>query len=335
MMAKRILFICPKFFGYETEIHQELVSQGHDVDMINDSPTDSGLLKGVIRLFRPLCTSYLDRTFRKKERLLCNTYDMVLIVKGEYLSKDTLQRLKSKFRESEFVYYNWDSVINSPYSLCISTLCDRAYTFDPNDSKKYESLKLLDLFYTHKYYRDELNIGKENYLYDVCFIGTARPGRFSVINLLSNHQEISRLYLYIYVQSKIKNIINKFLIRGYNNFDTKHLKYKPLTSDFIYSVFLDSKSVLDVHHPSQSGLTMRIFECLAANKKIITTNSAIKEYDFFNHNNVLVINDANIVDVVEFLKLPFIPLSNKLIRKYSLRAWVSVLVGCKERRNDK
>ena len=59
-----------------------------------------------------------------------------------------------------------------------------------------------------------------------------------------------------------------------------------MSQEEIISLISKSKAILDINHPSQVGLTMRTFETLGANKKLITTNENIKIYDFFDKENI-------------------------------------------------
>ena len=51
-------------------------------------------------------------------------------------------------------------------------------------------------------------------------------------------------------------------------------------------IFSDSRCILDAPQAGQVGLTIRTIECLGAKRKLVTTNSDIKNYDFYNENNI-------------------------------------------------
>lgn len=55
----------------------------------------------------------------------------------------------------------------------------------------------------------------------------------------------------------------------------------------------NSKVLLDINRIGQSGLTFGVFESINLEKKLITTTADIKKYDFYNPNNILIIDDQN------------------------------------------
>ncbi|EEX2831637.1 glycosyltransferase, partial [Escherichia coli] len=77
---------------------------------------------------------------------------------------------------------------------------------------------------------------------------------------------------------------------------------------------------IDIHHPSQHGLTMRTIEAVGLNKKIITTNADIKKYDFYDPKDVYVYQsgDSKLPDV--FLSTSTTNFKNR--EMYSLKCWV-------------
>ena len=70
------------------------------------------------------------------------------------------------------------------------------------------------------------------------------------------------------------------------------MSFKSLSSNEIVSYYDRSNIVLDISHPGQSGLTMRTFETIGAGKKLITTNADIKNYPFYNPENIFNIWSA-------------------------------------------
>jgi hypothetical protein len=70
---------------------------------------------------------------------------------------------------------------------------------------------------------------------------------------------------------------------------------------------------------------MRTLEALGAGKKLVTTNSAIVQYDFFCSDNILVV-DRNSPRIPEsFFQVPYKQLSSQLYKKYSVSGWLGEL----------
>jgi hypothetical protein len=333
-MENKVLLLCPSFFGYENEICAKIREQGHEVDLIIDTPSQKSIIKGFIRLFRPLCQGYLYRILmRKFNQLESKAYTKIIIIKGEYITDDIINKLRELHPYAEFVYYNWDSIKNSRYSTSLIYKVDRAYTFDSVDAKQQPKLQLLPLFFLDEY-RTRMAKEPSVYKYDICFIGTARKGRFEHVNSISKANIAKSLYFHVYVQSRLKHFINRMTIKGYNSFDSRYLSFDSLSSVKVKEIIDQSRAVLDIQHPSQSGLTIRTFECLASRKKLITTNGNIREYDFYNKDNIFVLDDKNIEGLNEFLSSPYVKVNEELVEAYSLGNWLKIIIGCDDSREN-
>ena len=91
-----------------------------------------------------------------------------------------------------------------------------------------------------------------------------------------------------------------------------------------------SKVVVDIQHPKQTGLTMRTIEMLGANKKIITTNIDIQHYDFYHPNNFCIVDRNNVVVPTEFMTTPFVPVDDQVKERYSINYFVLDVLGLAE-----
>ena len=144
-------------------------------------------------------------------------------------------------------------------------------------------------------------------------------------------------------------LINKLLENIEGNFDVRIYKNKSIISkDFMlideikfsytseYLSLLDSiertrqsKVVLDICKGHHIGLSFRFFECLASETKIITNNKDIVNYDFYNPNNILVIDfekdmlDKSTFD--SFLALPYQSVDKEILNKYDVKNWINYL----------
>jgi hypothetical protein len=92
-----------------------------------------------------------------------------------------------------------------------------------------------------------------------------------------------------------------------------------------------SRAVLDVEHPSQSGLTMRTIETLLSGKKLITTNLHIFNSNLFHPSRVHVIDRDNPEIPNDFLETPFEPVSSCLKKYYSCQYWINELLMHQDR----
>ena len=95
-----------------------------------------------------------------------------------------------------------------------------------------------------------------------------------------------------------------------------------LPFETLYAIYADSKCIVDVENPGQHGLTMRSIETLGLRRKFITTNADIINYDFYNPNNILVIDRKNPIVNMSFFDKAYEELPKEIYEKYSLRSWI-------------
>jgi hypothetical protein len=89
----------------------------------------------------------------------------------------------------------------------------------------------------------------------------------------------------------------------------------------------NSKTVLDVHKKNQNGLSFRVFESLGTQKKLITTNTDIKNYDFYNPNNIFIIENDDFLIPKSFFETAYEPIPETILKKYLIENWVEVLLN--------
>lgn len=98
-----------------------------------------------------------------------------------------------------------------------------------------------------------------------------------------------------------------------------------LNRDECLNIIKNSVAVIDCPVPNQNGLTMRTFEALAMNTKLITSNINVAEYEFFTPNNIFIV-DSNTSEIpLSFFSTPF-DMQFQISEKYSLKHFVEVLI---------
>lgn len=87
-----------------------------------------------------------------------------------------------------------------------------------------------------------------------------------------------------------------------------------------------SEVILDFANDIHYGISMRTFEAIGYRKKLITNNPLVKKYDFYNPNNIFVIEDDNIDGLELFISTPYIDLPKEIIVKYSFTNWLKYVL---------
>ena len=324
---KNILLFAPSFFGYQTEIVNALKKMGANVDYFDERPKNNFIVKASIRTNKNLIkkriikyyTTILSYTKSKK-------YDFVFVVNLEALLPSIIQELRLQQTEAKFILYMWDSIQNKKPALEAFPYFDWGYSFDKSDSQKIEGINFRPLFFIDKYDADKIAQPSVQNI-DLCFLGTVHSDRYNLIHNIKEQVENlgMKTFFFMYFPSPILFWYKKFKDFRFYKARYNEFSFTPLKLEEISEKIMLSKVILDIQHPKQSGLTMRTVEMLGANRKLITTNSAIKDYDFYDPENILVIDrDHPIIDKEFFIK-PYKNVAPEIRNRYTIEAWIKEL----------
>lgn len=325
----RILFIGPKFFGYEKEIKLELERAGCQVDWHDDRPASTPLVKALIR-FRPelvasMSDTYFDRIINEAKG--CQ-FDVVFVIKGEALSVERLLRLQQCQPDARFLYYSWDSLKNFKNSREKLAHFDKVYSFDRFDCVDNQKVRHLSLFYVRAYETLASFISVDNRAQDIdlLFLGSIHSDRYVVMQRILDATKKNapniKLYAHFFYQSRWVFALRKLADRQFRLIPWRDVRWHSLNLQKTLAFISRSKVLVDIHHPGQTGLTMRTIESIGAQKKIITTNSDIVNYDFYSPDNILVVERSSPIVPKSFLDTSYHPLDKDVHDRYSLRSWL-------------
>jgi hypothetical protein len=320
LKGKKVLFFCPKTFGYETEILAELQKMGAEVTFHSDKPAEHTWSKAIIRLLPKLGWYYADKYFKS-----WITYhgpencDVVFIVKGEGLSPNFLLLLKYKYPNAKVLLHLWDSIANVKYTDRKIPIVDEFSSFDPVDCKRLPNARYRPLFFVNSY----LNSASYKRNKAIFFIGTLNGDRPKVICkvLRSLGQDVTFNY-WLFVRSKLELVLRKLFDRSLARLNSSRFLFTSMSRETISLHLSQCSAVLDIEHPKQSGLTMRTFEVIASGKKLITTNNSIREHSFYNPARICIIDRNDPTMPLGFMDgdLPALPID--FLDNYSLRGWL-------------
>jgi hypothetical protein len=315
---KKVTVICPKYFGYEQKIVNRLVELGAAVFYIDERPSNSSFAKIVIRLFPLLYKIKINSYYTKKIKEM-TPCDITLVINPECISLPILYRIKAVSKTAKFILYMWDSFSNKRKTRLLIPFFDKVLTFDPADAKKYHFV-FRPLFFVFRAQKDEHVLDK----YDISFIGTGHSDRIKIIKAIEEQCKEPRLryFFYLYLQSPLIYLFHKITNKAFKKARFSDFHYKPLDYDEYIRITECSSIIIDIEHPKQNGLTIRTLEMLGKEKKLITTNSNVKEYDFYDPSNVYIINRNNPAVDIDFFEHTYKKLPEKLYYKYSIDGWL-------------
>lgn len=324
LQGKRILLIVRS--GYSDGIISQMKQMGATVDYLNDKPNDGFICKALGRLQFPLYLSYIDKYyFRQIDRLRENRYDYILIIRGEYTPIPTLIKLKQTFKNTKMILYMWDGIENYPTITRKWRYFDKVLTFDRIDYEKYkEQIEFLPLFYYNAYLPVNNAATDKKYKYDLCFIGTAHDDRIKIIKKIMRDcaHNGKKCFSYFYMPHKLVYLKYKFTSKYFKNVKMSDVSFKQIPFKDLYKIYSESRCIVDIESIGQHGLTMRSIEMLGLKRKLITSNKDIVNYDFYDPDNILVIDRNNPKIDNKFFSRPYKELSDEIYKKYSLESWL-------------
>lgn len=328
LTGKNVLLIAPSFFGYEMDITYELNELGANVMFENADPGTllSTLING-IRHFN-LSSEWIVKVFENRiySRIQNKKFDIVFVICGWAITSRLLKKIRCHILASDgkmYLYY-WDSIALLKDDTSRWLLFDKIYTFDKTDYEKYSHImQFLPLFYNRKYRSIENN---SLHKYNLATIGSFKYDRYFLIEKLKVNNPAISIFSFLYI-SRCEFMLHK-LRKKYWNVKESNLSHRNLNADELMAIYANSDAILDMPRTGQNGLTMRVFECLAMNKKIITTNEHVKEYEFYNSSNIYVLSRVNLeLPTVAWFNTPYMPLKNSILQKYSIQNWIKTILG--------
>jgi hypothetical protein len=326
LKGKRILFFAPRYFGYDIEIQKKLVDLGAKVSLYDERPLNTFFGKATIRINNHFLANttelYYEEILKKTDD---ESYDFVLFVNAEAITQKVFLRLRNHQKNAVFILYMWDALANKKNTCRILKHFDYRFSSNSEDCLNPD----LDIHYHRLFYLDEYKSipVTSDYAYDLCFIGSIHSDRHRIlmdIDKLCRRRGL-RFFKYMFFPSQVLYHVRKIYDPSVWGHQIQEYQFTALSKKQIVDLISQSKVIVDIQHPNQTGLTMRTIEMLGARRKLITTNREILNYDFYNPNNIHVIERHHLEIPDQFLAAPFVPLNPEMYQKYSINGWLEDL----------
>ena len=325
LQSKKILFFSVQTFNLEKEIKSKLEKMGAEVMYFDERPANSILAKGIIRIKKSLYQNKIDQYYHRiLEKVKNEHFDFLFVNKGEVVPEFFLEKFSQLQPACTKVFYTWDSFANNKHPEKIIKYFDRKFSFDCDDAVKY-NLNFRPLFFLDHY--KKIYNSETKKIYDLVFLGTAHSDRYKISNEVNDWclQKGLKTFCYYYLPGKIVYYLKRKFDKTFQQFDVKKLSFTSLTTNDILNYYDRSNLILDINHPLQKGLTLRVFEAIGAGKKLITTNQYIQNYSFYNPNNIYIINRENIKLEEAFFQNEYQDIPFDLYQKSSIEGWLNCL----------
>jgi len=312
----KITIVAFDLWGFNKQLSKKLEDLGHEVSFIDTSKIKYTYKNKWDRVSNFLSKNLLKKN-RKKAYIANKTNELInslekqdycLIINPSFFKPELLNILRKK--TDKFIAYNYDSLDRIPLPDNFEALFDKIFSFDLKDTEENSFLEHLTNFI---YLEPNINQTPE---YKSFIIISKSQSREILLNKIANYFDHINIknYLFIVYKPATKNL----------NKNIKVIRHHiPLNQ--VNELMLNSEILIDLLRPNQTGLSFRIFEAMAMHKKIITNNKMIKKYDFYNPNNIFVI-DENFTEISEdFLNKPYEKIPDFIYNKYTLNNWIDTV----------
>lgn len=318
--GKKIIFFSP--YGATKHIGQAVITElklrGAIVYDYDERPSQSAWMKIIIRLLKKripqIFDNYISKVIKSHKG---EEIDYIIICRGEAFTPYIIKHLRDAFKGVRVILYLWDVMHDCPMDDVISS-CDKVLSFDPEDAKKH-NLCFRPLFYINNYLGVKDAVDCQ---FDLSFVGTLYNPRHLVLKKMIKSFESQGIsfFTYLYVPGLLMYV--KEFITNFPFMPLKKVCFSPLTLEGTIDILNECKAILDLNPPYQTSLSSRAHEAMAARRKYITTNKHIKDYEYYNPNNVFVIDAENPIIPKTFFKTPFEPIPEPILYKYSVKGLV-------------
>ncbi len=314
MEDKKILFITYDLSGYYEGVYQELIRQYRVVDFYNIATLQykyTNFMQRAYSFFYKIATGEKLKNHYKYQGVIDQIakkhYDIALIIRPDLFTHPQLQMLR-KSCDNLIAYYH-DSINHIPRKKKVLHYFDRIYCYEKRDVADYDLTFISNFIYWNEDYpKQPKQFDAYSVMsYDYRFVTLKRVAQF-----LKNHN----------ITFKFNVVTDKKVTD-----ELIHIDNKRITNAEIMDAISQSNIIVDIHkYGVQDGLTFRVFEAMGFKKKLITTNKDIKTYDFYNSNNIFVIEDVNEINIPDtFFQTPYEELPTAIFEKYTVKAWIDTI----------
>ncbi len=230
-----------------------------------------------------------------------------IIIFDSNISKKFLEWIRKTYPKNRIIFWYWNPV-NSVTTTIFPDKIPKGvekWSYSPKDCRQYK------LNYNTTFLFDSVvqNIDSKNEIVSnkkALFVG----------------RDKGRLKELLHLKMKLENagISCDFHIIG----DCQPNGYsyeKPISYDKVVKMIKEVDILVDYYVDETAGLSLRPMEALFFGKKLITNNSTIREYDFYNEGNILVL-DEETRDIEKFVRENYISVDSVLRDQYLLSSWI-------------
>lgn len=237
--------------------------------------------------FKSLWFGFLNRKFN-------NEREIVYVFMSSWYYPKFFNYILKKRPNSKLAFYFGDTIVSKKRVIknldldFLKLKMNFVGSYNPQDVKDY-NLKELQMCYS-KYPNYKTLPNKESF--DIIFIGAARKRMDLILNVY-NQVKLSNLSYYFYVVSD-RDIHMNISDKNFN-ITRKLLDYKEYLS-----LTVNAMAIVEITDSETKGGTLRFWDAIMYNKKLISNNKNIKDSVFFHPDHIIYTEDFKDINFKKF-----------------------------------
>lgn len=326
MKVQKIVVISFDHWNYDKFIVDKLNELGQEAHHIKiGNFQHKNVLERIINAFSKIFLGKNPKHIKRQEYIIktlekLGKQDQILVINPELIDKNYHEKIKTF--TNNYIAYLYDSVARCNVLHLLDGIFDEVFSFDKKDIKQYHFKQTQNYNYLKKNDLQVKNI-KQEVIY-IASIDERMEKMFAIAKYLIA-EKISFRFIIVGKKAwkyQLKKIVFT-LIKPSHPITNSQIYFttKRIEQQQMLDWYQESNILLDLVRKNQTGLSFRIFEAMAFEKKIITSNNSVFDYDFYNENNYFIF-DNNLDKVSNFVKKPFQKMDDKVYEYYTIENWV-------------
>lgn len=293
----------------------------YHVDFSLDYKPLSLTRRGIRRFWHLLDIPGFCRSFLNFSGKSLVSYDVVILCQCLY-AEDVIQYIRKFNPNCRLIYWMWNSYKGGTVSplyndkkifrrICLDEFKDRynleIWSFDHIDCANF------NLKYNNTFCAKLHNIKPSQVKYDVGFWGLDK-GRINIIKKLAiQFNELGVTYCMKVIPDKRTS---------YKNEDKSFFAEGPMPYEKFVQKELEAHCLLEIVQEGQADITWRTLEAQFYGRKLITNCHNVKNYDFYNPQNIFILGEDSLDSLKIFISEPVKKIDENILRKYKLDGWL-------------